>query len=230
MNNSILLVEDDESLMRGISLKLEKEGYSVKTADTVQAARKIFSASGVSLVICDIGLPDGSGLAFCREVRKTSNVFFIFLTALDTEIDMVNGYDAGADDYIAKPFPLMVLISKVNAIMRRSIPEEKRLLVSGGITYSPRDMRAEKNGVLISLTANEQKLLSFFMQNPMRILSKNQLLETLWDADGNFVDENTLAVNIRRLREKIEDNPSRPAYIKNVRGLGYIWEKVCEKR
>ena len=230
MNTAILLIEDDDSLRRGICVKLKKEGYDVLCAETLAAANALFSANRVSLIICDIGLPDGSGLDFCREVRRESNVMFLFLTAQDTEIDMVNGYEAGADDYITKPFPLMVLISKVNAIMRRSKPEEKFVLCSGDIMFDLKQNRAKRSGAYLALTANEQKLLLLFLKNPMQILSKNQLLESLWDSGGNFVDENTLAVNIRRLREKIETDPSHPVYIKNIRGLGYIWERTCETK
>lgn len=229
MTREILLVEDEASLNRAISLKLQKEGYTVHSADCIGAARPLFQKNNISLIICDIGLPDGSGLDFCAEIRRISNVLFLFLTALDTEIDMVNGYEAGADDYIAKPFSLMVLISKVNAIMKRRPPEQDQTITSGSITLHLKENRASKNGEYLTLTANEQKLLSYFMQNPLHILSREQLLTALWDVDGNFVDENTIAVNIRRLREKIEDDPSHPAYIKNVRGLGYIWERSCER-
>lgn len=228
-NQEILLVEDDLSLSRGISLKLQKEDYTVHCASCLAAARKLFKEHHIALIVCDIGLPDGSGLDFCLEVRKTSRVHFLFLTAMDTEIDMINGYEAGADDYIAKPFSLMVLLSKVNAIMRRQPGSAHPILVSGDITLYPEEKRASKNGEFLTLTANEHKLLSYFMQNPLHILSKEQLLGALWDMDGNFVDENTIAVNIRRLREKIEDDPSSPSYIKNVRGLGYIWERECKK-
>lgn len=230
MNNAILLIEDDDSLRRGICVKLKKEGYDVLCAETLATANVLFSANRVSLIICDIGLPDGSGLEFCREVRKKSNVMFLFLTAQDTEIDMVNGYEAGADDYITKPFPLMVLISKVNAIMRRTKPEEKSIICSGDIMFDLKQNRAKRSDAYLALTASEQKLLLLFLKNPMQILSKNQLLESLWDSGGNFVDENTLAVNIRRLREKIETDPSHPVYIKNIRGLGYIWERTCETK
>ena len=143
---------------------------------------------------------------------------------------MIRGYEAGADDYIAKPFSLPVLLSKVNALMRRLSPEKEETVIrSGDIELLPDENRAKKNGQYLNLTANELKLLSCFLLNPMRILSKNQLLEAVWDIDGNFVDENTLAVNIRRLREKIEDDPSSPAYLKNVRGLGYLWQKPAKK-
>ena len=207
MSQEILLLEDDDSLNHSVSLKLKKEGYTVYSAFTVKEAVSIYQQKDLSLIICDITLPDGTGLDFCSRVRRESDILFLFLTALDREDDIMAGYRQGADDYITKPFSLPVLIVKVNA-----------------------EKRAMKNGVYLNLTAKEYSLLSFFMENPMRILSRNQLLEAIWDIEGNFVDENTLSVNIRRLREKIEDNPSMPALLKNVRGLGYIWERKCEKR
>ena len=133
--------------------------------------------------------------------------------------------------YITKPFFLPVLASKVNAIMQRYTEKtQTETITSGTIIFLCEENRVKKNGEYINLTAKELKLLSFFMQNPMRILTREQLLEAIWDIDGNFVDENTLAVNIRRLREKIEDDPSVPEILKNVRGLGYIWDKECERR
>ena len=151
---------------------------------------------------------------------------------MDSEADIINGYECGADDYITKPFSLSVLVSKVNAIMKRYVTasgNNKNIIRSGDITLFTEENRAKKGDQYISLTANEYKLLTYFMQNPMHILSKYQLLEAIWDINGAFVDDNTLAVNIRRLREKIEDDPSNPMIIKNIRGLGYIWEKECEK-
>lgn len=182
MNKGILLVEDDDSLNRAVSLKL----------------------------------------------RQESDVMFLFLTAMNTETDMAKGYALGADDYITKPFFLTALVSKVNAIMKRlSGDVQPDTIVSGSLSLNMSQKRVQKNGEYLSLTAKEQALLTFFMQNPMRILSKDQLLYAIWDSNDNFVDENTLAVGIRRLREKIEDDSSTPVYIKTVRGLGYIWEKEC---
>lgn len=230
MSQEILLLEDDDSLNHAVSLKLKKEGYTVYSAFTVEDAFNFFQNKNLSLIICDISLPDGSGLDFCSRVRKESDILFLFLTALDREEDIMAGYRQGADDYITKPFSLPVLVSKVNALLKRFPSEDPQAVISDNIALFPDEKRAMKNGVYLKLTAKEYSLLSFFMENPMRILSKNQLLEAIWDIDGNFVDENTLSVNIRRLREKIEDNPSAPRFLKNVRGLGYIWERKCEKR
>lgn len=230
MSTEILLLEDDESLRLAISLKLSKEGYTVHEADSIKAGKILYRKHRPFFVICDINLPDGSGLDFCAGLRQESNVYILFLTALDTETDLLKGYEAGCDDYMTKPFSLTVLLSKVNAMMKRRFPDGKeRFIRSGSITLFPDEKRAKKEDRYLTLTATEQKLLSFFMENPLHILSKNQLLSAVWDIDGNFVDENTLAVNIRRLREKIEDDPSDPVYLKNVRGLGYIWERTCEK-
>lgn len=246
MKGQILLVEDDQTLNRAVSLKLSREGYEVYGAQDLKQAKNIYESRDISLIICDIGLPDGSGLDFCKKIRASEKaetegcgVVFLFLTAMDMEEDIVRGYDAGGDDYITKPFSLAVLISKVNAIMSRYSNTEKerqdssigrgRAIKSGNIIMDTEKNRAAKEGEYLPLTKNEQKLLLFFMKNPMKILSKSQLLEAIWDIDGSFVDDNTVAVNIRRLREKIEDDPSSPDIIKNVRGLGYIWERECEK-
>lgn len=248
----ILLVEDDSSLRRAVSLKLTREGYEVHTAETLKEAWEICRTCSLALIICDIGLPDGSGLDFCEKVRASGKMqekdtaekgnadcVFLFLTAMDTETDIINGYEAGGDDYITKPFSLAVLISKVNAIMERygsragadDVHAEAAgtVLRSGSISFDSGRSMVTRDGEILALTANEQKLLIYFLENPMKILSKNQLLAAIWDVDGDFVDDNTVAVNIRRLREKIEDDPSKPVLIKNVRGLGYIWERECER-
>lgn len=226
----ILLVEDDESLSRGISFKLKREGYEVLVSAKVSEALEIFNSNKIDLVISDISLEDGDGFYLCEEIRKKSDVLLIFLTALDQEVDIVTGYDLGADDYITKPFSLMVLISKVNALMRRIMNSEsdKRAIVCDNLTLYIDEMKLIRDGVEITLSKNEYKLLNCFISNPMKIVTKEQLLESLWDKDGVFVDENTVAVNIRRLREKIETNPSQPIFIKNIRGIGYRWDRECK--
>lgn len=230
MQQCILLVEDEDSLNRGICLKLSKEGYHVYSASSLQEAGLLFETHSVELVICDIGLPDGSGIDFCRRLRQQgSKVLFLFLTALDTELDMVNGYDAGADDYITKPFSLMVFTSKVNAMLRRSTTKKQRSVHSGDLTFYPAEKRVKKADDYLALTPNEWKMLELFLSHPKSILSKQQLLDCLWDIDSPYIDDNAVAVNIRRLREKIEEDPSRPQYIKNIRGMGYLWEMECAK-
>ena len=231
MNRQILLIEDEEDLCLSISRKLERSGYTVYKAANLKQARRLFRINPTTLILCDIDLPDGNGLDLCEEFREHSDVLFLFLTAMDAEEDMIRGYAAGADDYITKPFYPEVLVSKVNAMFAREDKnEEKTKLVCDKIVLYIEEKKARRDGETLNLTAREYALLEYFMMNPMRILSKNQMLGAIWDKEGAFVDENTLAVNIRRLREKIETDPSNPEYIKNMRGLGYIWERNCVKR
>lgn len=227
--NSILLLEDDESINRGITFVLEKDGYQVYSCETVAQANKVFHQQEIRLIICDISLPDGSGVDFVRKVREESSVHIIFLTALDQEVDQVMGYEAGADDYITKPFSLSVLKLKVSAFFKKQQGVSRERIESGNICFYVNEMRVLAAGKEVSLTKNEWKMLQAFMENPRQILSKNQLLERVFDAEGDFVDENTIAVNIRRLREKIEPDSSKPEYIKNVRGIGYLWDKECRR-
>lgn len=225
----ILLLEDDDSVNRGISFTLEKEGYQVFSCKNIRQAQQVFQEENIELLICDITLPDGSGLDFVRSVRKVSGIHIIFLTALDQEMDQVMGYEAGADDYITKPFSLSVLSLKVGAYFKKQQGSGQNKIESGDIRFEMKEMRIFKGPEEIFLTKNEWRMLQIFMEHPRQVLSKNQLLEQLFDVDGNFVDENTIAVNIRRLREKIEPDPSSPEYIKNIRGIGYIWDKECRK-
>ena len=175
---SILLVEDDESLNQGITLKLKKEGYRVSSAFSLEEAEELFDSVAWDLIICDVGLPDGSGLDFCRKVRQVSDVFILFLTALDSEIDMVTAYDLGADDYMTKPFSLMVLVSKVHAFMRRAKEAPAVRILSGDILFSLREMKAfrqrqEGGPEPIPLSKKELQLLLCLMETPARSLPAN---------------------------------------------------------
>lgn len=221
----ILLLEDDENLNRGISLKLCKEGYQVFSAYTMQEAQVIFEKEVIDLVISDITLPDGNGLAFGKAVREKSNVLLIYLTAMDQEIDIVNGYDTGADDYITKPFSVNILTSKVNAFMRRLNKKEEEILVAGEIEVFVKEMQVKKAGTLISLSKTELQLLSYFLENAGHILSKESILDKVWGIDGQFVDDNTVTVNISRLKNKLGTE-----CIANVRGLGYLWTGKVSKK
>lgn len=228
---SILLLEDEESVNRGVAFTLEKEGYTVYSAHTIEEAEGFLKGNSMEMAICDINLPDGNSLDFVRKVRSGGSAHIICLTALDGEFDQIAGYEAGADDYITKPFSLSVLVLKVNAYFDRHKQKKEALdrIQSGIWKFCLPEMKAESQGKEVSFTKTEWKLLRLFLEHPKQILSRNQILEQIFDADGEFVDENTVAVNIRRLREKIEPETGKPEYIRNVRGLGYIWDKQCVK-
>ena len=234
----ILLLEDDKSLNRGISFKLKKEGFEVETAFCIEEAKNIFNNNKIDLIITDIGLPDGSGFDFCEEIRKTSNVYIIMLTALDEEFNAVMGYEIGADDYVTKPFSLAILVSKVKAFMKRAGNDEKEktsenILISEDIEFDYGDYTLilnREDTEKVQLTKTEGKLLKLLMENAMNIIQKEQILDILWDMDGNFVDDNTVAVYMRRLRKKVEKDPSEPVFIKNIRGIGYKWNAGCVRK
>ena len=221
----ILLLEDDLSLIDGLTYSLKKQGYDTVVARTIKEARELFSPGQYDLLILDLSLPDGSGFEICQRVRRTSRVPVLFLTASDEEMNIVKGLDMGGDDYITKPFKLGVLLSRINALLRRAnhFGDAGFQLEANGITALPLQGQAYKNGMVLELTAAEYRLLCLFMQNPNLVLSKEKILEKLWDGEGNYVDDNTLAVYIRRLRTKIEDDPGAPRMILTVRGMGYKW-------
>ena len=222
---SILLLEDDENLNRGISLKLSKEGYRVLSAFTLKEAESLLTHEIIDMVISDITLPDGYGLDFGKKVREKSDVYLIYLTALDQEIDIVNGYDTGADDYITKPFSVNVLTAKVNALMRRLSEKEFNVLLSDNLEVYIKEMQVKRFGVMIPLSKTEIQLLLYLLENAGQIVSKENILDKIWGNDGQFVDDNTVTVNISRLKNKLETD-----CVSNVRGLGYIWTgKVVKK-
>ena len=221
----ILMIEDDLSLINGLSFAIKKQGYDLDIARTVLETEAIFRGGKYDLVILDVSLPDGSGFDICKKIRQTSKVPIIFLTAADEETDIIMGLDIGGDDYITKPFKLAVLMSRINAILRRSnnFNQSDTELNSNGITVKLLKSEVYKNGEKIDLTTGEYKLLCMFMENSDIVLSADRILGKLWDCDENYVDNNTLTVYIRRLRTKIEDNPSKPEMIVTVRGMGYKW-------
>ena len=221
----IFFVEDDQSLINGLSFALKKQGYDTDTARTKQEAEMLWTEGKYDLAILDVSLPDGSGYDICKRIRQTSKIPIMFLTAADEETDIIMGLDIGGDDYITKPFKLAVLMSRINALLRRSgnFNQEVSELFSNGICVKLLKGKVYKNGVPIELTASEYKLLCMFMENPNVVLSSEQILSRLWDCDENYVDNNTLTVYIRRLRTKIEDDPGSPKMILTVRGMGYKW-------
>lgn len=223
--SKLLLLEDDLSLINGLAFAFQKADHELDIARTLGEAESLWQEGEYDLLVLDVSLPDGSGFEFCKRVRQASQVPIIFLTASDTETSIIMGLDIGGDDYITKPFKLAILMSRINALLRRSrhFQQTPGELCSNGITLQLLEGRAYKNGVPMDLTAAEYKLLRLFMENPDIILSSEQIMGRLWDCDGSFVDGNTLAVYIRRLRTKIEDDPTRPARIVTVRRMGYKW-------
>lgn len=218
----ILLAEDDRTIVMGLRFALEQEGYGVSAAGSAAQARGLLAAGDYDLALLDLSLPDGSGYDLCRLIRgRYPSTHVIFLTACDEETSVVMGLEMGADDYIAKPFRLRELLSRIRTALRRGGGTESGELRLGNLTIFVRQARVIKDGTELFLSALEYRLLLTFAQNPGRVLSRSRLLEGIWDAAGDFVNDNTLTVYIKRLREKIEDNPQQPRLIQTVRGLGY---------
>lgn len=227
MSVHILLVEDDEALHRGIQFTLQQEGFEVFSAHNLAGARKLLQAHEIHLLLLDVQLPDGNGFDFCTEVRHQLDTPIIFLTASDQEFDIVRGLDLGGDDYITKPFRLREFLSRVQAVLRRRAPiireEDKNLITVGTLSLNIGEMRLEKAGKEIPLSITEFRLLFMFMTHPKAVLSKDQIIRQVWPDGTEVLDDNTVAVNVRRLREKIEDDSQHPQLLVTVRGAGYRW-------
>lgn len=226
MMSRILIIEDDMDLQEGIAYFLEKDGYEVLTAGTKRAGMETIRKALCDLILLDCNLPDGSGFDLCTEAKEYGDVPILMLTARDTEMDEVKALEMGVADYMSKPFSIAVLKARIRKILQGRKPENR--LVSGGITLEKDACKVYKNGEEIRCSKVEYQLLMYFMENRGRVLSKEQILAHVWDSQGKFVDENTLSVNIRRLRGKIEDDPKHPALIRTVHGIGYVWRKEEE--
>ena len=219
---TIMLMEDDAALGQGICLALKDSCVQVRLCQTLAQGRAALEHGPFDLLILDVNLPDGSGLDLLREVRRTSAVPIILLTANDLEMDIVSGLESGADDYITKPFSLAVLRARVNAQLRRGEPAADRVDLPP-FSFDFGRMEFRKNGVLIELSKTEQKLLRLLVENRGRTLTRAALVDRVWTDGAEYVDENALSVTVKRLRNKLEDIPSRPQYLKTVYGLGYTW-------
>ncbi|MBD8980100.1 MAG: DNA-binding response regulator [Clostridiales bacterium] len=219
----LFVLEDDAAIGMGLSYSLKNEGYDVTVAKNVKSAYEILNKETFSLYILDLTLPDGSGYDVCREIKKSGDFPVIFLTAYDDEVNVVMGLDLGADDYISKPFRIKELLARIKSVLRRYSKDSPDGVVSvGSIKVNTNEAKVYKNGAEIILTAMEYKLLLIFINNRGKVLSRQRLLEDIWDVAGDFVNDNTLTVYIKRLRDKIEEDPAKPQIIKTVRGLGYI--------
>ena len=221
----ILLLEDDASLIDGLEYALGKNGFEINSVRTVRGAMECLRESGTyDLLLLDVTLPDGTGFDVCETVRAAgSQIPIIFLTASDEEVNVIRGLDSGADDYITKPFKLGELFSRIRALLRRTGYTAKPVISSGALSIDFAANRVTVDKDTVELTRAEYRLLSLLVRNADRVVNRETILEALWDNTGDFVDDNTLSVYIRRLREKIEPDPSQPQHLITVRGFGYRW-------
>lgn len=218
---NILVIEDDYELNQAICYALDKENYVVSAGFSIKEAERIFVKNIPDLILLDVNLPDGEGFTFCKWVKKRAEVPVIFLTARDLEEDALTGFDLGAEDYVTKPFSMKILLRKIRVILKRAGNETDFVFNDGYLSIDWNRVKVFAGGKECSVTPTELRLLKELVENRGQLLTYSVLLERLWDAGGQFVDKHALAVNINRLRKKIEDEEHR--YISNVYGMGYQW-------
>lgn len=222
----ILLVEDDMTLAMGIEYSLKNEGFEVVHANNLAKARQDFAEQNIDMILLDVALPDGSGYDLCKEIRIETDTPIIFLTACDEEVNIVLGLDIGADDYLTKPVRVRELIARINAVARRKDKKTEEnnsnKIIYRDLTIFPLKYEVFKRNEKIALTSVEYKLLLLLFENKGNVLTRIQLLQKLWDVEGDFIEEKTLTVYIKRLREKLGEDKNKP-YIETVRGIGYRW-------
>lgn len=223
----ILLVEDDGQIASYLGELLRAEGFDTQIAGSKKEASECLLVQAFDLVLLDVSLPDGNGFSICAEIKKEYEIPVIFLTASGDEYSVVAGLDMGADDYIAKPFRPRELISRIRSVLRRC-KKEQRILSCGDLKVNVSSATVTKGEKELFLSALEYRLLLLLLQNKCQILTRNQLLEEIWDASGEYVNDNTLSVYMKRLREKIEENPQSPRLLHTIRGIGYRMEDRTE--
>jgi DNA-binding response OmpR family regulator len=221
--NRILIIEDDVALSDGIVYALKGDNISFVQAYGLKTAKEQIKCNSFDLIILDINLPDGSGLELLAEIRKILDLPVIVLTANDMETDIVTGFELGADDYITKPFSLMILRARVAAQLRKAKKLPPKTLLIDEFSFSFEKMEYLKDGKPIELSKTEQKLLRILVENRGNTVTRTDLVDRIWTDGAEYVDENALSVTVKRLRDKLEDSPSEPKYIKTVYGIGYTW-------
>ena len=222
----VLIIEDDQGLRQGIAFSLAQEGYEVLQAQNGKEGYRLFLQEAPQGILLDLNLPDMDGNDLCRKIRERSQVPILMLTARDMETDEIMGLSSGADDYMTKPFSVAVLKLRLEKLLRRRGERaEFHILSSGDIVMDTDLIKVWKAQQEMECSVTEFKILKYFLENKNQVLTQNQILEAVWDREGKFVNPNTLQVNIRRLRKKIEEDPSRPRFIKTIHGIGYIWEE-----
>lgn len=217
----ILIVEDDESILDGLTFCLRKEGFLVDSASTGEEAYQRVLSSFFDLLLLDINLPDMNGLKLYQKIKESQDIPTIFLTANDSELSVVEALDSGADDYITKPFKTRELISRIHSVLRRAKKEEKEVLQIQDVRIYPKEAKVLKKDVPIFLTALEYRILLILFMNPGKVFTRERILANIWDTEEEYVNDNTLTVYIKRIREKIEDDSTNPKIILTVRGIGY---------
>lgn len=227
MASRILIIEDDTDLREGLEFSFACDGYEVSGVGTKKEGLREVKEEIYNMVLLDCNLPDGTGFELCREVRAFSDVPMIMLTARDGELDEIKALELGVDDYLSKPFSLGVFKARMKRLLneRAHGKREGERLVSRNITIDKNTCKVYKNDEEISLSKLEYRLLNYLIENRNHVLSKEQILSHIWDSDGKYVDNNTVSVNISRLRTKVEEDPSRPLLIRTVHGIGYIWKE-----
>lgn len=225
-NKLVMILEDDTDLAEGIELSFQSDELNFVICKTIAEARKALERYPFDLLIFDINLPDGNGLEFCRELKRKIQIPIALLTAKGMEMDIVKGLESGADDYITKPFSLMVLRARIRTLLRRNTVAKEQEYKNSVFLFRFETMEFYKNGVPIALSKTEQRILYLLISNPDRILTRERLLEWVWPEGTEYVEDNALSVGIKRLRDKLEEDSSNPAYIKTVYGKGYVWESV----
>ena len=218
---NILIIEDDPDLNQTIGYALEKAGYGVFRADSIRKAETIFVREKICLVLLDVNLPDGEGYTFCRWAKAQREVPVIYLTARDLEEDALEGYESGAEDYVTKPFSMKILLKKLDVVLKRLTPAGSLAFQDNHLRMDLEQARLYVDGRECSVTPTEVRMLRLFLSNRGQLLTYEVMLDRLWDSGGQFVDKHALAVNVNRLRQKLEDAEHK--YISNVYGVGYQW-------
>ena len=219
----LLIIEDDTDLREGLSFSFSGDGYDITEVGSKREGLREIEKGLYDIILLDCNLPDGTGFELCKEVRSYSNIPIIMLTARDTELDEIKALELGVNDYLSKPFSLGVLKARMKRILQEKVETAK--IVTGSLSIDQSSCKVWKRGEEIPLSKLEYRLLLYLIENKNHILSKDQILEKIWDSNGKYVDNNTLSVNISRLRAKIEDDASNPVHIKTVHGIGYIWKE-----
>ncbi len=224
----IIIVEDDKALNNGICMALKSSELSFVSCETMKEAKEKLGQNVCDLMILDVNLPDGNGMDLLKEVKKKSRMPVILLTANDMETDIVVGLESGADDYVTKPFSLAVLRARVNARLRTKSEQTETQMRLDNFSFDFSNMKFYKGSLEIELSKTEQKLLKLLVNHPQITMERSRLIDRIWTDGADYVDENALSVTVKRLRDKLEDNPAKPQYIKTVYGIGYVWAGVTK--